>query len=182
LKRRTTATRQRVLTPAQDPVSQPGFRRHRHPTGSSAGRCDGTTVVQHRRQQRRAPSPGDAVQRLDQDQAPLPALAVGAGLEVMQQLMEAYVAAACGPWVGHDAGRTATLCGTTSRRCFSSRCFRPVLRCQSGVGRRVRRITLATALGGSAGPCVVWARSAWRKWRARGSGVRVGVVSGRTRP
>ena len=36
------------------------------------------------------------------------ALAVGAGLQVMQQLMEADVAAACGPRGRHDPDRTAT--------------------------------------------------------------------------
>jgi len=36
------------------------------------------------------------------------ALAVGAGLQVMQQLMEADVAAACGPRGKHDPDRTAT--------------------------------------------------------------------------
>jgi putative transposase len=40
------------------------------------------------------------------------ALAVGAGLQVMQQLMEADVAAACGPRGRHDPGRTATRHGT----------------------------------------------------------------------
>jgi len=35
------------------------------------------------------------------------ALAVGAGLQVMSQLMEADVAAVCGPRGKHDAGRTA---------------------------------------------------------------------------
>ena len=36
------------------------------------------------------------------------ALAVGAGLQVMQQLMEADVAAVCGPRGRHDPGRAAT--------------------------------------------------------------------------
>jgi putative transposase len=36
------------------------------------------------------------------------ALAVGAGLQVMQQLMEADVAAACGPRGRHDPDRAAT--------------------------------------------------------------------------
>ena len=36
------------------------------------------------------------------------ALAVGAGLQVMQQLMEADVTAACGPRGKHDPDRTAT--------------------------------------------------------------------------
>ena len=36
------------------------------------------------------------------------ALAVGAGLQVMQELMAADVAAACGPRGGHDPGRAAT--------------------------------------------------------------------------
>jgi transposase-like protein len=40
------------------------------------------------------------------------ALAVGAGLQVMQQLMEADVAAACGPRGRHDPDRTATRHGT----------------------------------------------------------------------
>jgi transposase-like protein len=40
------------------------------------------------------------------------ALAVGAGLQVMQQLMEADVAAACGPRGRHDSDRTATRHGT----------------------------------------------------------------------
>ena len=40
------------------------------------------------------------------------ALAVGAGLQVMQQLMEADVAAACGPRGRHDPGRTATRHGS----------------------------------------------------------------------
>ncbi len=40
------------------------------------------------------------------------ALAVGAGLQVMQQLMEADVAAACGPRGKHDPDRTATRHGT----------------------------------------------------------------------
>jgi len=40
------------------------------------------------------------------------ALAVGAGLQVMQQLMEADVAAACGPRGKHDAHRAATRHGT----------------------------------------------------------------------
>ena len=40
------------------------------------------------------------------------ALAVGAGLQVMQQLMEADVAAACGPRGKHDPERTATRHGT----------------------------------------------------------------------
>jgi len=40
------------------------------------------------------------------------ALAVGAGLQVMQQLMEADVAAACGPRGQHDPDRTATRHGT----------------------------------------------------------------------
>src|SRR5665647_3840808 len=35
------------------------------------------------------------------------ALAVGAGLQVMASLMEAYVAAVCGPCGRHDPGRTA---------------------------------------------------------------------------
>jgi putative transposase len=38
----------------------------------------------------------------------LVALAVGAGLQVMQQLMEADVAAACGPRGRHNPDRTAT--------------------------------------------------------------------------
>jgi transposase-like protein len=40
------------------------------------------------------------------------ALAVGAGLQVMQQLMEADVAAACGPKGRHNPDRTATRHGT----------------------------------------------------------------------
>jgi transposase-like protein len=40
------------------------------------------------------------------------ALAVGAGLQVMQQLMEADVAAACGPRGKHDPARAATRHGT----------------------------------------------------------------------
>ena len=40
------------------------------------------------------------------------ALAVGAGLQVMQQLMEADVSAACGPRGKHDPDRTATRHGT----------------------------------------------------------------------
>jgi putative transposase len=40
------------------------------------------------------------------------ALAVGAGLQVMQQLMEADVTAACGPRGRHDRDRTATRHGT----------------------------------------------------------------------
>ena len=40
------------------------------------------------------------------------ALAVGAGLQVMQQLMEADVAAACGPRGRHDPDRTATRHGS----------------------------------------------------------------------
>ena len=40
------------------------------------------------------------------------ALAVGAGLQVMQQLMEADVAAVCGPRGRHDPARTATRHGT----------------------------------------------------------------------
>lgn len=40
------------------------------------------------------------------------ALAVGAGLQVMQQLMEADVAAVCGPRGKHDAARSATRHGT----------------------------------------------------------------------
>jgi putative transposase len=40
------------------------------------------------------------------------ALAVGAGLQVMRQLMEADVTAACGPRGKHDAERTATRHGT----------------------------------------------------------------------
>jgi putative transposase len=40
------------------------------------------------------------------------ALAVGVGLQVMQQLMEADVAAACGPRGKHDPDRTATRHGT----------------------------------------------------------------------
>jgi putative transposase len=40
------------------------------------------------------------------------ALAVGAGLQVMQQLMEADVAAACGPRGKHDPDRSATRHGT----------------------------------------------------------------------
>jgi len=40
------------------------------------------------------------------------ALAVGAGLQVMQQLMEADVTAACGPRGKHDPDRTATRHGT----------------------------------------------------------------------
>lgn len=54
------------------------------------------------------------------------ALAVGAGLLVMQQLMEADVTAACGPRGKHDAERTATRHGTErgsvplgGRRCRS---------------------------------------------------------------
>ena len=43
------------------------------------------------------------------------ALAVGAGLQVMQQLMEADVAAACGPRGRHDPDRTATRHGTEAR-------------------------------------------------------------------
>ncbi len=42
------------------------------------------------------------------------ALAVGAGLQVMTQLMEADVTAACGPRGRHDAERTATRHGTES--------------------------------------------------------------------
>jgi hypothetical protein len=42
------------------------------------------------------------------------ALAVGAGLQVMTQLMEADVPAACGPRGRHDAERTATRHGTES--------------------------------------------------------------------
>ena len=42
------------------------------------------------------------------------ALAVGAGLQVMQQLMEADVSAACGPRGKHDPDRTATRHGTES--------------------------------------------------------------------
>lgn len=40
------------------------------------------------------------------------ALAVGAGLQVMQQLMEADVTAACGPRGKHDPDRTAIRHGT----------------------------------------------------------------------
>ena len=40
------------------------------------------------------------------------ALAVGAGLQVMAQLMEADVAAACGPRGKHDPQRAATRHGT----------------------------------------------------------------------
>src|SRR4051812_30886159 len=40
------------------------------------------------------------------------ALAVGAGLQVMQQLMEADVTAVCGPKGKHDPDRTATRHGT----------------------------------------------------------------------
>src|SRR3954451_537617 len=40
------------------------------------------------------------------------ALAVGAGLQVMQQLMEADVAAVCGPRGKHDPNRAATRHGT----------------------------------------------------------------------
>ena len=40
------------------------------------------------------------------------ALAVGAELQVMQQLMEADVSAACGPRGKHDPDRTATRHGT----------------------------------------------------------------------
>ena len=40
------------------------------------------------------------------------ALAVGAGLQVMQQLMEADVTAACGPRGKHDPDRTASRHGT----------------------------------------------------------------------
>ena len=40
------------------------------------------------------------------------ALAVGAGLQVMGQLMESDVAAACGPRGKHDAERSATRHGT----------------------------------------------------------------------
>ena len=40
------------------------------------------------------------------------ALAVGAGLQVMQQLMEADVTAACGPRGRHDPDRAATRHGT----------------------------------------------------------------------
>ena len=40
------------------------------------------------------------------------ALAVGAGLQVMQSLMEADVAAVCGPRGRHDPDRTATRHGT----------------------------------------------------------------------
>ena len=40
------------------------------------------------------------------------ALAVGAGLQVMQQLMEADVAAVCGPRGRHDPDRAATRHGT----------------------------------------------------------------------
>jgi transposase-like protein len=40
------------------------------------------------------------------------ALAVGAGLQVMQQLMEADVTVACGPRAKHDPDRTATRHGT----------------------------------------------------------------------
>ena len=40
------------------------------------------------------------------------ALAVGAGLQVMAQLMEADVTAACGPRGKHDPARTATRHGT----------------------------------------------------------------------
>jgi hypothetical protein len=42
------------------------------------------------------------------------ALAVGAGLQVMGQLMEADVAAACGPRGKHDPDRVATRHGTES--------------------------------------------------------------------
>ena len=51
-------------------------------------------------------SPGEVLRQVmlsnvfEQDQAPLLAPAVGAGLQLMQQLIEADVAAACGPWVG----------------------------------------------------------------------------------
>src|SRR3954447_7382345 len=44
------------------------------------------------------------------------ALAVGASLQVMQQLMEADVTAACGPRGRHDPGRTATRHGTEAGR------------------------------------------------------------------
>ncbi len=40
------------------------------------------------------------------------ALAVGAGLQVMQQLMETDVSLACGPRGKHDPDRTATRHGT----------------------------------------------------------------------
>ena len=40
------------------------------------------------------------------------ALAVGAGLQVMQQLMAADVTAVCGPRGRHDPGRVATRHGT----------------------------------------------------------------------
>jgi putative transposase len=40
------------------------------------------------------------------------ALAVGAGLQVMHQLLEADVAAACGPRGRHDPDRSATRHGT----------------------------------------------------------------------
>ena len=40
------------------------------------------------------------------------ALAIGAGLQVMQQLMEADVSAVCGPCGKHDPDRTATRHGT----------------------------------------------------------------------
>ena len=43
------------------------------------------------------------------------ALAVGAGLQVMGQLMEADVAAACGPRGRHDPVRAATRHGTAPR-------------------------------------------------------------------
>ncbi len=66
------------------------------------------------------------------------ALAVGAGLQVMQQLMEADVAAACGPRGKHDPDRTATRHGTEAgsvtlggRRVSISR---PRVRASDGTG------------------------------------------------
>ena len=44
------------------------------------------------------------------------ALAVGAGLQVMQQLMEADVAAVCGPRGRHDPDRAATRHGSGRAR------------------------------------------------------------------
>jgi hypothetical protein len=70
------------------------------------------------------------------------ALAVGAGLQVMQQLMEVDVAAACGPRGRHDPDRTATRHGSERGSVALGGRRVPVSR------PRVRAVDVAGRIGG----------------------------------
>ena len=66
------------------------------------------------------------------------ALAVGAGLQVMQQLMEADVTAACGPRGRHDPDRTATRHGSEAGSVTLGGRRVPVTRPRVRASRRLR--------------------------------------------